>query len=400
VQYAELRPTSPDRALVLAAARLAEHRTTSDAAERLRYVEATVPLVEAAKSGAEFQPMAARLAKMAGDLADAARLEVKRAEDRARTDHERARTALDQGRYDAALAQFKRLLEFPSYSRTEYVKSRRDEIVKERDAAAIGKRTSNYAAHFPGGLFTQSADGGGELYFDFENPALASAEGRKVLGLVDGRTETVSRPCVVADRPNLAKPGASPSVPLELEHWLAWRGGTASSVPRESPVSVDCPFAMRSRISVSFLYRSDAPLFLAVSICGVTAGVLSAEGEIYGGRGVEIWNAKDLDHPDRAFDERDERHRTAYLAKHPDLLKREGDRRFFRFEPGRTYRVELVKDERKATLYVDGVLRCEAEWRPVSGALDGKVVLLSYSAGEVDDLRITGTLDPEWLRGR
>jgi hypothetical protein len=399
VQYADLRPTSPERALVLATARLAEYRPTSDAADGVKFVDNVVPLLEKARVSAEFQPVVARLMRRAGDLADAARAEVKRAEERARLTHAGARTALDQGRYDAAWDQLKRLLELP-FSRTDYVKTHREEITKERDEASRGRRTSNYAAHFPGGLFTQSGDGGGELFVDFESAALATSEGRKMLGLVDGRTEIASRPAVVADRPTLVRPDASPRVPLVFEHVLWWRPADASGAPRDVPISIDCPFSMRSRIDVSFLYRSDAPLFLAVSIGGVTAGVLSADGEPYGGRGVEIWSAKDLDRPDKTFDERDERHRAAYLAKHPEALKREGDKRFFCFEAGRAYRVQFVKDERKASLFVDGQLRCEAEWRPLSGALDGKITLASFSAGEVDDLRITGILDPEWLRGR
>jgi tRNA A-37 threonylcarbamoyl transferase component Bud32 len=400
VYYADLRPTTPERALVLATARLSEFRPTSDAADGVKFVDGVIPLVEAARASAEFQPIVARLAKLAGDLADGARAEIKKAEERARATHGLARTALDQGRYDSAWQQLKWLLELPSYSRTDYVKSHREEIAKERDEASRGRRTSNYAAHFPGGLFTQTADGAGELFIDFESPALATADGRKMVGLVDGRTEIASRPAVVADRPSLVRPDASPRVPLVFEHVFAWRTGDGVGPPRDVPISIDCPFAMRSRISVSFLYKSDAPLFLAVSIGGVTAGVLSADGEPYGGRGVEIWNAKDLDRPDKTFDDRDERHRTAYLLKHPEALKREGDKRFFCFEPGRAYRVEFVKDERKASLFVDGQLRSEADWRPVSGSLEGKITLASFSAGDVDDLRITGILDPEWLRGR
>jgi len=400
VHYAGLQPTNPDRALVLAAVRLAEYRAPTDPADGVRTIEAIAPLIETARASPENAAIAARLSRFASDLADAARAELKKAEARAKRMHEEALGALDLGRYDVAFDLFKRLLEVGSYARTDYVKSRRDEIAKERDAASLGKRTSNFAGRFPGALFAQSPDGTGELTFDFENPALATADGRKTLGLVDGRTEIASRPAVVADRPNVARPDAAPSVPLTLEHVLTWRPADASGSPRENPVSIDCPFKMRGKISVSFLYRSDTPLFLAVSIGGVAAGVLSAEGEPYGGRGVEIWNAKDLERPDRAFDERDERHRTAWLAKHPEVLRREAEKRFFCFEPGRAYRVEFVKDENKASLFVDGALRAEAPWSPVSGSLDGKIVIASFSSGEVDDLRITGILDPEWLRGR
>ncbi len=400
VRYAALQPTSPDRALVLAAARLCEYRMPSDAADGVRTLDRITPLVEAARAAREFQPMAARLSKLAADLADAARAEIRRAETAAQTIHESARAALDQGRYDAAWEQLKRLLEVTSYARTEYVRGRRDEIVKEREAASLGRRTSSFASHFPGASFAQAPDGSGELFFDFESPAAASADGRRVLSLVDGRTEIQSRPAVVVDRPDLMRPDAPPVVPLTFEHVLAWRAPDASGAPREAAVTIDCPFSMRSKIDVSFLYRSDSPLFFAVAVGGVAAGVLSADGEPYGGRGVEIWNAKDMERPDKAFDERDERHRSAYLAKHPDALRKEGDRRYFCFEAGRTYRVEFVKDEHKASLFVDGVLRCESEWRLSSGTLDGKITLVSFSAGEVDDLRITGILDAEWLKGR
>jgi hypothetical protein len=311
--------------------------------------------------------------------------------------HRSAAASLDQGRYDAALEQLQRLLDVKSYYRSDYVKRCRDEIVKQRDAAALGRQQSNYAARFPGAAFAKFADGSGEVFFDFEQAALQTPEGRKVLSLVENRTEIASRPAVVANRPGLLPSVAPGGVPLVLEHVLAWSPEDGSAGPRDFPVSVACPFSMKSRIAVSFLYRSEAPSFLAVSIGGVTAGVLSMPEDRYWGRGIHVWSATDLERPDKEFDER---YRSAYLAKHPEAIKKEGAGRFFYFEPGRTYRVEFVKDERRAWFSVDGQLRLESDWRPTSGPLEGKVVLATFGAGEVDDLRITGILDPEWLRGR
>ena len=399
IHYAGLTPADPERALALVAMRLAEHQPPQDTAEGLKQLGAAAPILDAARGATDFAPIVARLARVRDELVAAARGQIQEAEVRAEAIHRSALAALSQGRYDDAWRGFQSLLDLKSFYRSAYVKGMRDEIVKERDAASEGRQSANYGARFPGGAFSKSSDGSGELSFDFESPLMDSAETRKLLGLVEGRTQISSRPGVITDRPGLLRPGAPGGVPLVLDHALVWRPADAVAGPRNFPVSIDCPFSMRARITVSFLYRSDEPLFLAISIGGVTAGVLSAPEERYGGRGIEIWNATDLDNPDKAFDS-DDRHRSSYLAKHPELLRKEGDRRFFHFEPGRTYRVEFVKDERKAWLSIDGQMRVESDWRATTGALEGKIVLLSFDAGEVDDLRITGILDPEWLHGR
>jgi serine/threonine protein kinase len=398
VTYAGLAPTDPERALVLATVRLAEFSPGSDPAEDARVLGETAALVDKARDAAGLQQMAVRLARLCEEEIAAARAQKNEIEQRAEQIHRAALADLESGDFEKAHRQLQSLLELKTLRRSEYVHQRRDEIERKRDEAAAGRQSSGVAAKFPGGAFTRGADGTSEIWFDFESNAFATGEARKVLGLVEGRTEVASRPAVIADRPALVRAanGGTP-VPLVLEHVLAWRPGDAASAPREFPVSVDCPFSMRSRVAVSFAYRSAEPSFLAVSIGCVTAGILSAPDDRYWGRGIWIWGAKDLARPDREFDDR---YRATYQAKHPEVLKKEGDRRFFSFEAGRTYRVEVVKDERKASVWVDGQLRFEGEWRPVTGALDGKVVLTSWGAAEVDDLRITGTLDPEWLKGR
>jgi tRNA A-37 threonylcarbamoyl transferase component Bud32 len=397
VFYAGLSPNDPERALVIAAVRLAEHVPPSDPVEGVRVLTDMAPVLDAARGSAALAPMTQRVARLRDELLGKARELVMDIEQRVEQKHRDAITALNSGNYDEAYQHLQQLLDVKSFWRSEYVKAHREEIGKQKESAALGRQQANYAAHFPAGTFRKSADGSGEIFFDFESAALASADVRRRHGLVDGRTEVASRPAVVADRPGLVHPDGAQAVPLVLEHVLAWRPAEGSLEPRDFPVTVDCPFAMRTRISVSFLYRSDTPFFFAVSVGGVTAGVLSAPEDKYNGRGISIWNARTLDRPDKEFEDR---YRSSYLAKHVEALRKEGDKRFFYFEPGRTYRVEFVKDERKASLWVDGQLRLESDWRPVSGPLDGKITLTSFSAAEVDDLRITGTLDPEWLRGR
>jgi hypothetical protein len=398
VAYAGLTPSDPERALVLAAVRLAEFTPGADPTEDARTLGEMAALVDKARAAPDLQHMAARLARLCEDEIAAARSQKNEVEQRAEQIHRAALADLESGNFEKAHRQLQSLLEMKTLRRSDYVRQRRDEIERKRDEAAAGRQASGVAAKFPGAAFTRAPDGSAEMLFDFESPAFVTGEGRKVLGLVEGRTEVASQPAVIVDRPAMVREqnGGAP-VPLVLEHVLAWRAGDAASSPREFPVSVDCPFSMRGRISVSFAYRSPEPSFLSVSIGCVTTGFLSSPDERYWGRGIWVWGAKDLARPDKEFDDR---YRATYQGRHPEVLKKEGDRRFFSFEPGRTYRVEVVKDERKASVWVDGQLRFEGEWRPVTGALDGKVVLTSFGVAEVDDLRITGILDPEWLKGK
>ena len=50
---------------------------------------------------------------------------------------------------------------------------------------------------------------------------------------------------------------------------------------------------------------------------------------------------------------------------------------------------------------LDGVKRVEDDVRiSGSGPLAGRIVFVSYTSGEVDDLQVSGILDPDWLRHR
>jgi hypothetical protein len=73
--------------------------------------------------------------------------------------------------------------------------------------------------------------------------------------------------------------------------------------------------------------------------------------------------------------------------------------KYFGFEPGRCYRIRFVKDS-KSTLYVDGRVVAQAPSKPQAAELANKIVLVSYTSGEVDELRVSGILDEDWLKKR
>jgi hypothetical protein len=190
---------------------------------------------------------------------------------------------------------------------------------------------------------------------------------------------------------------AGAAAPVLLDHVLAWTPADEQGEPRDAPLRIDCPFLPKKAIEVSFLCRSEHPVFLAVSVCGATAGVLSASESIQAGRGTTVWSATDLDRPDLSFDPRT---RTGWVEANPAAVRKEADTTFFQFEPGRVYRVRVVKDVLRTQLWVDGKLRCEEPVKFQPGPLQDRIVLLTHGPLDVDDLRIAGTLDTEWPRRR
>ena len=63
--------------------------------------------------------------------------------------------------------------------------------------------------------------------------------------------------------------------------------------------------------------------------------------------------------------------------------------------------MRFVKDERDASLYSDGRRVATAEVRPGgNGDLNGRIVIVSYTSGEIDNVPVSGWLDDEWLRKR
>ncbi|MCE9636347.1 MAG: protein kinase [Planctomycetes bacterium] len=400
----------PESALAAAALRITQYHVPQDARRGLPVLSGVGPWLDAARGAAGTMPVVERLVALRDEQFRRTQHEVDDAESTARRVHEAALQELLDGRADLAMEGLRSLRDLPRLRQTEYAVSRRDEIRQQLDRAEHARQSGSIAARFPGSRFTESADGTAEIYYDFEDPAVSKPDALAALGLVSGRVEIGSRLLVIADRP--ARVGRAPlalgaeGAGVKLDHVASWLSADEQGAPRDAPLRMECPFLPRKRIEVSFLCRSERPFFLSVSVCGATAGVLSAPDFVQGGRGVSIWSATDIDQPDRAFDERT---RKTWIDAHPDPFRREADTRFFQFEPGRVHRVRVVKDEKRTQLFVDGKLRVEepVRFQPQPGGAAGppsplldRVVISTHGPLDMDDLRIAGTLDPEWLRRR
>ena len=389
--YADLPGRDPDGALVAAALLVAETPAGLEPRRIIERMNDVAPLLERARSVQGMEWMVESLAGRRRDTVAGADESLAGLESRAARVHEEARRALTDGRYDDAGRQLRSLLELQRLRRTDYVLGRRDEIQGELDRAGQGLETSRYARELRGTQLIERAGGVASMIVDFED-----VDADRVVQVEPGRTAIVLRHGVAAQYPG-GDGDAFPIVENRLFSWMLWDGVPATH-PSRFPLSVEVPFEPRKRIEVSFLYRSDAPFFLLISCGGVNAGVLSAADIREAGRGVAIWQADSLDDADEHFSARN---RSEYLARHPEVIRKEGDSTFFEFEAGRVYRVRFVKDERKAVLFVDGRRLLEEDLRAFSAeSLRRKVVISSFTSGEIDDIQVTGVLDPAWLAER
>lgn len=384
----------PGAALAAAALRVSQYEIPQDPQRGLQTLAELAPLLDAARASPAIAPAAERLAEIRDRHVRATRREMDDAEATARDTHARALDALAQHRPGQSGELLRSLLDLPRLRATEYVKRRRDEIREQVERASRALDTEGFASRFPGAAWRESPDGTAELRWDFEDARLDADGARQALGLSDARTRIATRFRPRADRPTIAD-GAALQLPLDVDHVLEWIGADAAGQPSDAPVQIPCPFQPRRRIEVSFLVRAERPLYLGVVVAGVSAGVLSAPDSPYGGRGVSIWNAVSLDDPDLGFEDR---HRSGWLASHPEALRSQGDTRYFHFEPGRVHRVRVVKDEGRTQVFVDGRLRRDEEVRYQPGPLGDRICIVSHGALEIDDLRIVGVPDPAFAR--
>ena len=394
LQYADLpgRDEDPRAAVVAAVFRMLEPFDDLDPREAVSRLAGVAPLLAVARRDERLAPVVARLEDRRRELLAASEAAVLELEQRAETVHAAALQALASGRYEDAWQGLRSLLELTRLRRTRYVIARRAEIREERARAERGREVAAFARLLPGARLLDRGEGRAELVVDFEHADAADAVTTR-----PGRHGVRARRLLVANLP--AGDGDGPA--LRHDRFLAWEpwDGAPEHHPSRFPVDVGHPFDVGRPVVVEFEYRSDAPYFLLVAVDGMCAGVLSAPEDREGGRGVRVFAADSLERLDEHFGER---FRSSYLRRHPELLRREGDTRYFRFEPGRTYRVRFVKDDRRARLVIGNRVVAEAEvrTRSTSGPLAGRVVLLSYTSGEVDDLRVAGTLDPAFTRNR
>jgi len=393
--YSGLPGHDADGALVAAALLIVatdeDDATTAphDAQKRMREVG---PAIEQARQARGLQYIVEVLESRRRGIASAAATVLAGREEKAREDHDEAKRALADGRYEDARATLAKLLNPKDQPKTEYVLARHQAISAEHARSLEGSEAALYANKLPGSRLEDGGSGNATLVLDFEDAEAGRAfRAQSPAGDIQIRHE------IAADRP-----GASgDEFPLVENHVFAWKAwdGVPEHHPSRAPFAMDIPFDPRRRIDVSFLYRSDSPFFLQVSIGGTTVGILSAGDVREAGRGVAIWQSATLSGADAQFGDR---HRADYLARHPEVLAKEGDTRFFSFEPGRLYRVRFVKHERKAVLFVDGRRVLEDDLRPgfSAGSLAGRLLIVSHTSGEIDDLRTSGVLDADWLKAK
>jgi len=395
LHYAGLPGHDANGALVAAALRIVETPeqlpayAPHEAQERMREVG---PVIEQARQARGFEYVVERLDARRRRMVSAAAAVLADREDEAQSKHESAQRALEDGRFEVARTLLDELLTDRIQYKTDYVLARRSQISSEHARSLEGRETERYAHLLPGARLEDGPGGTAVLTLDFEDAGAGRAfSAESPAGAIQLRHE------ISADHP-----GASgEEFPVVDNHVFAWKpwDGEPDHLPSLYPFAMDIPFDVRRRVEVAFLYRSDTPFFLQVAIGGTTVGILSAPDVREAGRGVAIWQSATLGGADAHFGKR---HRSDYLARHPEVLEKEGDTRFFAFEPGRLYRVRFVKHERKAALFIDGRRVFEEDLRPgvSAGELEGKLLIASHTSGEFDDVRISGVLDPDWLKRR
>jgi hypothetical protein len=397
IRVADMRRDGPEEALVVAAIRLSRYTIPADPAAGVRVLSDIGPLLELARRVEGTRVLLDHLARVRESLLDATRRRIDDAEAGAAQMHRTALDHLAAKRFGEAAFLLKQLVDTPRLRRTDHVTRFNAEIRQSIQLCERSVSAAGFAVRFPGARWTEFADGTAEIYWDFEDAAAASREAAAALGLKDGRAAIVSRLRPIVSRPALASRSGA-ELPVRLDHVISWGPSDETGSVREAPLRIPCPFQPRRRIEVTFGYRApERPVFLGASICGAAAGVLSLEDR-FGGRGVNVWGAESLVDADLAFT--DERYRNSWLESHPKEAQREEATRFFSFEPGRTYRVRIVRDDRRTQIHVDGRLRMEADVKAVPGPNADQILISAFDTGELDDLRITGTPDPEWGKKR
>ncbi len=397
IRVAEMRRDSPEEALVVASIRVSRYTIPADPAAGVRFLSDVGPLLDLARRVEGTAVLVDHLARIREGLLAATRRQIDDAESRAAQIHATALEHVAGKRFTEASVLLRQLLETQRLRRTDYVTRLTTEIKQSIALCERSVSTAGFAGRFPGARWTELPDGTAELFWDFEDAAATSREASATLGLKDGRVAVVSRLRPDISRPALASRSGA-ELPVRLDHVLAWAPSDERGSVREAAVRIASPFLLRRRIEVTFGYRApDRPVFLGASICGAAAGVLSLQDR-FGGRGVNVWGAESLADADLAFS--DERYHIAWIESHPKEVQREEATRFFCFEPGRVYRIRLVRDDRRTQLWVDGRLRMEADLKPVPGPNADQILIGAFDAGEIDDLRITGTPDPDFGRKR
>ncbi len=280
-------------------------------------------------------------------------------------------------------------------------------------------RRDQLGALVPGVHVEERPDGQHALEWDFEEPEQMALFDR-IFGVVEVNPHRVTSPSPTARR-------------LHLLRGL-------QGVVRDRELSLRSPFDPARPLEVEFnLDVGVGSIFFGVDLDGVAVCVCSAdpnywkwqvrrdapllEGEtelpaldaLGRGRGVAFHAGPDFgisfplggwDWPSLGAGRNHAAWRdAAYLERHRARL--------FAFAPrDKPYRVRVVRQRERLELHVDGELiveRSEPAWAERGGTSDleprmrngsGRIQVLTWTPAAIDDLRITGTLRPSWIRAR
>jgi serine/threonine protein kinase len=198
---------------------------------------------------------------------------------------------------------------------------------------------------------------------------------------------------------------------------------------RDRPLVLASPFLAGpegAARSIELLYWPNEPFFLAIDLDGVMVGILSddpqlhpspaglplLEGEktspaflTYGhGRGVRFRTASDLGDPSRwGWDDAHHGHRFVKPALESSEVRKNLAGKYFAFKAQeKPFRVRLTWDpESGARLEVDGVLvHADASEEMRAPRRSRKIQILSMTPCVIDDVKITGRVDPAWIAER
>jgi eukaryotic-like serine/threonine-protein kinase len=307
--------------------------------------------------------------------------------------YSKAESNFDRRLYQLAFEGFEQLLNSKTLGDTDFVRERKDDIRRYRDRAKE-KLPSVRMSRFLGAPVEHLS---GERV-DSQNYVATVFHDMEVPREIQRFTFDPGRISIVT----VESPPIGPPAPWEapegdrtvIEHHLRFH---SPKVPEDSldrhPLRYESPFLYQRAMSIEFRVRWTNPTAMVLSLCATNVVVLSDTSRIENGRGVHIWQGTDLSDPStKVPDEL----RTTWLKRNPDALKGESvHHRYFQFEASRWYRVRFMKGEKLAELYVDDRLILQKEIEKYA-ARGREIIFLTYSPCELDELRITGTVDPGW----
>ena len=362
----------------------------------------------------------APLARWAGETLARRVAEADRNEREAREHLETGRRAMAEGHYPEANYHFRALLDptveptlrLPS---TKTAREARDYLEKQVQRLRQEFNVGFLETLWPGARVTRRDTAPPDVLdvsalFDFEGqaPLKASFESgwaRVVPAPIDPRAVTPDR---------------------KVGRALRLLPGATGEAVGDRPLVLASPFAAGAARSVTFRYWADAPLLLAIDLDGVQVAVLSDPptdhelprdapllpdeaalprwDTVGRGRGVRFRVGSELGDPTRwGFDDAHQGRHFVPPTVSTERVRSQLGARYFAFAAReRPYLVRFTwEPDNGARLEVDGALvladRSAALLAPKPS---GKIRILSWTACTIDDLEVSGRVDPAWIERR